>query len=175
MFLLWELFWQTTPEGSTQILGGVWWGGKVYALKWNFFFKGGKAGESYWTEAQCGFWVASQESGAHSPCLALWEEGKSSPRSLTEQGNCRQQFVNQPLQGLWNLANPDPSSLGSCAPSCDADQKPECRDILYHVLSSFFFCQRWDEMLKRQNFIFRLRYLLILTYVTVSATALPAN
>lgn len=78
-FLPWELFWQITPEGSTQILDGAWVsvgeeGKEICALKWIFFFKGDKTGEFCWTETQCGFWVAPHEPAAHFPCC---KEGKS--------------------------------------------------------------------------------------------------
>lgn len=101
-YLPWELFWQITPEGSTQILGAVWVRRERKFMLWNgyFFFKGDKTGESNWTEAQYGLWVASHEPAAHFPC---WKKGRSvSLRSLTEKGSSRQQqLVSQPQAGFW--------------------------------------------------------------------------
>lgn len=114
----------------------VWcgWGGKgsLYS-EIDIFFKGGKTGESNWTEAQCGLCVASHEPGAHFPC---WKKGRSvSIRSLTEQGNCRQQLLSQAQAafcGTWQIITQLPwcPSWGTVDLSSDPDPNPKCRDIL---------------------------------------------
>ena len=96
---------------------------EVYALKLISFFKGGKNDESCWTEAQCGFWVASQESAAHLPCcLSPWEEGE-----IMEQEHRRQQPTNQQQPGARRTCQtltpaPWSPSRGAVDPGSDADQ-----------------------------------------------------
>lgn len=158
-FLPWELFWQITPEGSTQILDGAWVsvgeeGKEVCALKWIFFSRETKLVSSAGQKHNVPFGLLPMSLLPSFHAARRENQYQKSPREGELQA-----AACEPASGrfVWNLANPDPSSLVPqlwCRPKAKVQGHPGARCVKKAIFPDDwetlgFACQPAEKMLSR--------------------------